>query len=166
MTHHRVVLPNPRKTAHEIAEGIHKKEFKRTILAVILIGCITFGGAAFYDQQSGGPEARSASVSANRILDGFEDIITRSECSNTYINADNIAQANLLLAFGAIIEGSATTGVITQEDVALVRQTRVARRHYLELRSRINEFCDTNNPDGVQPLRANEMPEIIVVEEN
>lgn len=143
----------------------HDQEYRRTIFAVILIGCITFAGAAIYDNYSGGPEARQASIDSKAVLDGFADIIARSECATSYTNADNVAQANLLLAFGSIIESAAIGEEITEEQIVLVHDARIERREYLILRDEINQHCNPKRAGGPDTLREDEMPEIISIDD-
>jgi hypothetical protein len=162
MTRHHGILPEGifGRMWESAKHASRDREFWKTIFAVVAIGAMCFAAAAAYDRSSGGPEARQASIDAKAVLDGFSALQERSECVTTYTNADNIAQANLLLAFGVAIEHAALGQEITPEVVNTVHEVRTERRRYLILRSEVIERCDLNRPGGVDPLTADEYPRI------
>lgn len=141
------------------------KERLITVVGVALIVILSIGGAALYDSLSGGPEARQASVDSKAALDGFRKLIDRSECSTSYTNADNTAQANLLLAFGSIIESAGIGEDISQHQIDTVHRARLERREFLIRRNRINELCDPNRPGGPDLLEPDEQPQPIPLED-
>lgn len=139
----------------------HDREFRRTVLGVIIIAIITISGAAIYDNYAGGPEARRASINADGVLHEFSNIQARNECVVTYTNADNTAQANLLLAFGSIIETASLGGRVTEEQIQIAHEAREERRRYVILRSEVNERCDPGKTGGPDPLVDSAQPHIL-----
>lgn len=134
----------------------------KTVTAVLITGILCFAGAALYDRFAGGPEARQASVQASEVLDGFAEAQQRSECVTTYAVADSTSQANLLIAFGHLIESSARDNVgITTEEIEDLHLATVQRTRYLALRTRTNEFCDPSQDGGIRPLPDEDQPEIL-----
>lgn len=74
-----------------------------TVIAVAMIVLLTFAGAALYDRLSGGPDARAASVSAERLLAFQVANLDRTLCVSDLTRAYNRASGELQTAIGEIV---------------------------------------------------------------
>lgn len=144
-----------------------------SIASVIGIAVLCIGGSILYDNLSGGPEAREASINANKVILGQEEAQATADCRATYAVADRVSSSNLdvtksevisLFAKAAIIGNTEPLRDLFRQAKARDDRARAERIAVAGIQAASISNCKPDHPGGrelaptVEPIEALEEP--------
>ncbi len=119
------------------------------VSAIVVMTFLMLGATIAADSIRGGPAARRAAISADRVLQGQKDAKNISDCKTAYASSEAAAATKYRHAQTSLI--IAASGIGPTDIPAAIAEIKVADReqvHYARLRLRSNDLCD---PPGDAP---------------